>query len=242
MGLKRITLGTDLYLATASNFLPVMKKIVSQFELETGKKVTIISGSSGRLYAQILNGSPADLFFSANQQYTRDLEEKGIAVKGSRYVYARGRLVLLYSNVFYKTILDSHQEITSILRNKGIDFLAIAHPGVAPYGFAAMQTVDNLSLLEHLKPKLVRGESVSQAFHFVKSGQAQLGFVSLSLVVDVTENGQEAVFFSVVPPAYHDPIEQEMVLITTKTLGARFLTFIKSDAIRQLIRVSGYEI
>jgi molybdate transport system substrate-binding protein len=226
----------EVRVAVATNFLGTLNEIITNFQTDTGHTILVSSGSSGKLYAQIKNGAPFDVLFSADGERPQLLEAEGLAVKGSRFVYSVGRLTLWSpeSNVI-------QGEAQHVLADGHFDHLAIANPKIAPYGRAAEQTLKKLGLWEFLKDRIVQGENIGQAFQFVFSKNAQLGFVALSQVLDPKINGSGSRWD--VPITFHDPLEQEAVLLVTgqNHAGARaFLDFVKGDKSRAIIERFGY--
>ena len=180
----------ELKVAVASNFYPTMKVIAKLYELKTAgssghHKVILIPGSSGKHYAQIMNGAPFDIFFSADIERARLLEQEGIVVAGTRFTYALGKLILWSSIDNY---VDSKGEV---LNKKDFRYLAIANPKLAPYGKSAEEALRSLKLWTNLKERLVQGENIAQTFQFVSSGNAKLGFVAYSQIMnpDLSING-----------------------------------------------------
>ena len=169
----------EVRVAVASNFLSTMKILTSNFEHDTNHRIIIISGSSGKLYAQIQHGAPFDVFFSADQHRPRLLEKEGVAIKGSRFPYAVGRLTLWSPETNF-----IHTDGKTALTQQSFAHLAIANPKTAPYGRAAEQTLRSLGLWERIKPRLVYGENIAQTFQFVSSQNAELGFVAHSQVLN----------------------------------------------------------
>lgn len=222
----------EFTIAVASNFTSTLEKIRQEFEASTEHRVTVVSGSSGRLFAQISNGAPFDLFLSADAQKPQALEEAGLIGQGQRSVYALGRLAL-YSNQ-----ADMFVEGPEILRSDTVKRLAIANPRVAPYGAAAISVLTQLGLEEQLRPRLVQGENIAQAYQFVDSGNAQLGFVALSQVLDRPESGS----YWEVPAQMHAPLVQELAVVKDGEGVRAFLVFLKRSDIRALIARSGYEL
>ena len=161
--------------AVASNFLTTFRILVSGFAHKANHQIVIISGSSGKLYAQIKHGAPFDLFFSADQHRPGLLEKEGTAIKGSRFPYAVGRLTLWSPETNF-----IHTDGKTALTQQPFAHLAIANPKTAPYGKAAEQTLRSLGLWERIKPRLVYGENIAQTFQFVSSQNAELGFVAHS--------------------------------------------------------------
>ncbi len=224
------TSGT-LRIAVASNFAGPAARLARAFEAQhPGATVELSAGASGKLYAQIVNGAPFDILLSADVDRPQKLETEGHAVRGSRAHYAQGRLALVGSAM--TTGVDG----PSVLEKGDFEHLSIANPETAPYGVAAQQVLTKLGLWETLEARLVRGENITQAYQFVTSGGAELGFVALALVLADESPRWE------VPPALHEPIQQDAVLLTRAEhpLADDFMAFLGSAAAKTLIRASGY--
>jgi len=228
----------EVRVAVASNFYPTMKEIALQYELKKSNtsenhKIILIPGSSGRHYAQIMNGAPFDLFFSADKVRPILLEKKGISENGSRFTYALGKLVLWSS-------LDGFVEKEERLYHKDLRFIAIANPKIAPYGVAAKEALISINLWEDMKSKLIRGENIAQTFQFVNSGNAKLGFVSYSQLMN--PNYPVGGSFWMVPQSLYKPIEQQAVLLRESLLGKDFLSFMRTDQSLKIISKFGYDL
>lgn len=221
----------EVRVAVASNFLSTAKELGARFTARSGHRVLISAGSTGKLYAQIRKGAPFDVFLAADAKRPRLLEEQGAAVRGSRFTYAVGRLALWGPGM-------KGLENGEVLRRGEFKRLAIANPKLAPYGVAAEQTLRHLKRLDALRPKLVFGENIGQAFQFVASGNAELGLVALSQLID-----SGASDYWRVPQTDYDPIEQQAVALSgarnPKTATA-FLDFLRSADARALIERHGY--
>ena len=239
IGLSFTQIGADeIKVAVASNFYPAMKEIALQYELKQSQssenhKIILISGSSGKHYAQIMNGAPFDIFFSADKVRPILLEKKGISESGSRFTYALGRLVLWSS-------LDGFVEKDEQLYNNELRFLAIANPKIAPYGVAAREALISINLWKDLQSKLVRGENIAQTFQFVNSGNAKLGFISYSQLMN--PNYPVVGSFWEVPQSMYKPIEQQAVVLKKSSLAKDFLSFIGSDESLNIISKYGYDL
>ena len=225
----------DLLLAVASNFAAPMDALSEQFEEATGHRVEIAYGSSGRLYAQISNGAPFQLFFSADQDKPARLLAAGLAVADSRFTYAVGALLLWSADANLPAVGPE------LLRG---DFtrLAIANPTVAPYGQAALEVLHRLDMSELVASRVVRGENIAQTFQFVETGNAQLGFVAQSqvLVDGVIQRGSGWL----VPTSLHQPIRQDAVLLSRASdcqSCRAFLVFMQSAAAQATIASFGYQ-
>ena len=167
----------ELTIAAASDLNFVFREIVTEYEKVSGDQVRLTLGSSGNFFAQIQNGAPFDLYFSADISYPRKLEEAGLAVSGSLYPYAIGRIVLWTGN-------ESHLDLSKgleVLREPTVKKIAIANPKHAPYGRAAVAAMEHVQVYERVKDKLVLGENISQAAQFVESGAGDVGIIALSL-------------------------------------------------------------
>jgi len=228
------TEAAEIRIAVASNFSTAMKALTEQFERETKDRVLMSSGSTGKHYAQILNGAPFDAFFAADSQRPRLLEQAGNIVARSRFTYARGRLVLWSPRPAYVDLQ------AKVLEDDSFRHLAIANPRLAPYGEAARQVLQDLGLWEHLTPRLVRGENIGQAFQFVRSGNAELGFVAWSQLIGagLSDTGS----FWLVPESMYSPVDQQAVQLTENAAAGSFLAFVRSAAGRQIISEHGYDL
>jgi molybdate transport system substrate-binding protein len=228
----------EIRVAVASNFYPAMKEIALQYEIKKSNtsenhKIVLVPGSSGRHYVQIMNGAPFDLFFSADKARPILLEKKGISEIGSRFTYALGKLALWSS-------LDGFVEKEERLYNKDLRFIAIANPKIAPYGVAAKETLISINLWEDMKSKLIRGENIAQTFQFVNSGNAKLGFVSYSQLMN--PNYPVGGSFWEVPQSFYKPIEQQVVLLRKSSLAKDFLSFMQTDQSLKIISKFGYDL
>ncbi|WP_456445464.1 molybdate ABC transporter substrate-binding protein [Thiolapillus sp.] len=224
----------EIQVAVASNFAPAVRQLASRFEKETGHQVKLSFGSTGKQYAQILHGAPFHAWFAADAYRPMRLEEAGRIVPGSRFTYARGRLVLWSPQL---GLVDDEGEV---LRRGDFRHLALANPRLAPYGLAARQALEKLGLWQILQNRLVRGENIGQTYQFVKTGNAELGLVAASQVLgrSRTEKGS----FWLLPADLHGPIEQQAVLLRDEEAARAFLAFAASEAGRAIIRANGYEV
>ena len=229
-------LAKELRIAVASNFLLPLKELSRKFKESTGHKVVVISGSTGKLYAQIKQGAPFDILLAADSIRPELLEKEGIGVPGSRFTYAVGRLVLWSKNS--KLPLKNDLQV---LNHKNFRYLAIANPKTAPYGKAAEQVLRKKGFWEQIQNRLVRGENISQTFQFVMTGNADIGFIALSQLRENRGRG----FSWIIPQEWHDPIRQQGILLkrAKKNKAARqFLNFIKSNRIQKQIESYGYSL
>ena len=221
--------------AVASNFTDAIKKITARFEQETGNRVELIFGSTGKHYAQIRNGAPFDVFFAADVRRPRLLDDEGSAVAGSRFTYAVGRIVLWSPHPGYI------EGGSKVLRAGTFQHIAIANPRLAPYGVAAQQVLESMGLWQGLQRRIVRGENISQTYQFVSSGSAELGFVALSQVKRPGEPIKGSYWMA--PPESYSPIEQQAVLLThgrDNAAARAFLSFVQGPEARKIIEGFGY--
>lgn len=226
-----LTWGGQVKIAAASNFLAPLKELTALYESASGDRVVISAGSTGKLYAQIRNGAPFDLFLAADGERPRQLEAQGIAVKDSRFTYATGRLVLWSARPGFAGRGEA------VLKTGEFEHLAMANPRLAPYGIAAKQAMQALELWEVLQPRLVYGENIGQAYQFVASGAAGLGFVALSQV----RGREQAGSYWQVPDTLYEPVEQQAVLLNDTPAARAFYEYLRSAPARRLIQRYGYK-
>ena len=232
----------EVRVAVAANFTAPCEEIARAFEKRSGHRVMVSAGSTGKLAAQIQNGAPFDVLLAADAERPALLEQGGTAVAGSRFTYARGRLVLWSAD---PGLVDGAGKVLAAGRFR---HLAIANPKLAPYGAAAEQVLGGLRLWQRLSPRLVQGEDIGQTYQFVASGAAELGFVALSQVraaAGGAGGGQIKGSMWIVPEASYRPIDQQAVLLTSAwgNLAARaFLDFLKGREARAAIERFGYDL
>ena len=227
----------EVQVAVAANFSAPMQQIAAEFEKETGHKAVLSYGATGKFYAQIINGAPFAVFLAADDTTPERLEKEGHAVAGSRFTYALGRLALWSSS---PTLVDPAGEI---LRSGQFNKLAIANPKTAPYGTAAIETLNKLKLLPATQPKFVQGENIAQTYQFVATGNAELGFVAVSQIrKDGKLSGGSA---WIVPAEFHEPIQQDAVLLKAgagNPAAAALLDWLRGNKARTIIRAFGYDL
>lgn len=229
-------LAEQAMVAVAANFVPPFREVALEFEKATGHTVQVASGASGNFFTQIKNGAPFDVFFSADAERPKLLEDEELAVKGSRFTYAIGRLVLWSADPNLVKGEDT-------LRSEKFKHLAIANPKAAPYGVAAMQTMQKLEVWESLQPRLVLGESLGQTIGFVESGNAELGFLALSQVLDPKMKGKGGRWD--VPSNLHEPIKQDVVLLAKgkeNPAAKALMEFMGGPQAMAIIERYGYEL
>jgi len=227
-------LAAQTQVAVASNFTDTAKEIAAAFKAATGDEAVLSFGASGQFYTQITKGAPFEVFLSADADRPKKADADGLSVPGSRFTYAVGRLVL-----FSKTpgLVDDRG---AVLSSGKFAKLSIADPASAPYGEAAIETLKTLKLYDTLQPKIVQGSNITQAYQFVETGAAQLGFVALSQVINETGGSRW-----LVPAADHAPIEQQAVLLKTgagNPAAKAFIDFLKSPTAVAIIKKYGYEV
>ena len=227
----------EAQVAVAANFAEPIKAIAAVLEKTTGHTLKITVGSTGRLYAQIRNGAPFDLLLAADTKAPAQLDTDGLAQPGSRFTYASGRLVLWSADA---ARVDSQG---AVLKTAGFRKLAIANPKTAPYGAAAVQAMGKLGLAARLNPKLVQGESIGQTYNFVHTGNAEIGFVAMSQVLEGGKLKSGSMW--VVPQNLYAPIRQDAVLLKTgadNPAAKALMALLKSPDTQVLIRSFGYDI
>ena len=225
----------EVQVAVAANFTAPMQKIAAEFEKDTGHKALLVFGATGKLYAQIKNGAPFQVFLAADDKTPAKLEAEGDTVPGSRFTYAIGTLVLWSAKPGF---VDDQGEV---LKKGAFKHLAIANPKTAPYGAAAVATLTQLGLLDALQPKLVTGENISQAYQFVVTENAELGFIALSQVMaDGQLSGGSA---WIVPADLHDPIRQDAAILAkgqNQPAARALVEYLKGDKAAAIIKSYGY--
>ena len=226
----------EVQVAVAANFTAPMKLIAADFEKKSGHQAVLTFGATGKFYAQITNGAPFDVLLAANDETPVKLEKEGAAVASSRFTYATGSLVLWSAK---SGVVDDKGDV---LKKGNFKHIAIAAPKLAPYGAAAVETMNKLGLAASLESKLVHGETIGQTFSFVQTGNAELGFVALS---QVYEDGKIK-FGSgwIVPENLHSPIRQNAVLLArgkNNKAAIALLAYLKTDSAKAVIRSFGYK-
>ena len=232
-----LAVAEEITIAAASDLNFAFREIVAEYEKTTGNHVRLSLGSSGNFYAQIQNGAPFDLYFSADIAYPRKLEEAGLTVPGSLYQYAVGRIVMW-------TGTGSHLDFSKgleILREPTIRKIAIANPKHAPYGRAAVAAMEHAQVYDRVKDKLVLGENISQATQFVESGAADVGIIALSLAL--APPMQAAGHYWEIPAEAYPPIEQGAVMLMggkNQKSAKAFLSFIQGAEGQTMMKRYGF--
>ncbi len=230
----------QLTAAIAANFAGTIKHLKPLFERESGHRLITSFASSGTLFAQIHNGAPFDVFLSADQQRPQQLIRDGLGVADSAFIYASGQLVLWSSQA---ELIDPQGNILRVGQwpNKGIRHIALANPKTAPYGRAAMQTLETMQLVESTKPYRVTGQNIAQTFQFVASGNAQLGFIAEAQLLALAKSERGS--YWQVPKEMYSPIQQMAVMLNRgreNSAAEAFLKFLQSPQAQSIIRARGY--
>lgn len=222
-----------LHVAVAANFLQTAEALGKAYREQTGVETAWTPGSSGALYAQIVQGAPFDLFLSADTERPQRLEARGQAIEGSLFVYAVGALALWSA---HPALVDTEG---GVLRTGAFSRLAIADPKVAPYGAAAATVLNARGLYTQLENRLVIGQTIGQTFRYAASGQADLGFVALAQVITLPEDRRGSIW--IVPSDLYPPIRQAAVLLRDRPEARAFLDWLQSDPeARAIVRRFGY--
>lgn len=223
-------LAESVNVAVAANFTAVAEELAEKFEAESGHEVELSFGATGQLYTQITQAAPFGVFLAADSERPELAISEGFGVEGSFFVYAEGRLVLYGPG---RDVADGKATLEG-------DFtkLALADPEAAPYGKAAVETMTALGVYDAVEPKIVWGENVSQTLQFIESGNAELGFVAASQVLDKGDQW-------LVPADLHEPISQGAVLLKEgedNPAAVAFLEYLQSDEAVGVIEAAGYSV
>ena len=226
--------------AVSTNFKTTLEHLRSAFEQTHPHQLKLVSAATGVLYQQIRFGAPFDLLLAADSQRPQLLEQQGQAINGSRFTYATGQLVLagkaLDSRILEKT--TNPAEIKKLLHaNSGK--LAIANPDTAPYGLASQQVLQHLGRWSVVQPQLVRAVNIAQAYQLVDSGNAMLGLVAYSQVIHTQRPYRK------IPADWHQPIQQQAVLLQSganNPATLEFIKFMQSSEASNIIREDGYTV
>jgi molybdate transport system substrate-binding protein len=224
----------DVHVAVAANFTKPMQAIAERFQQDTGHRAVLAFGSTGKFYAQIRNGAPYEVLLSADESTPARLESEGQGVAGSRFPYAFGTLVLWSAR-------EGYVKDQSTLSQQSYRHLAIANPKTAPYGAAAMETLEKLGLTESARGRFVQGENIAQTHQFAATGNAEMGFVALSQVIDHGEIGQGSGW--IVPADFHAPIRQDAILLNKgrdNPAAQALLDYLKGPQAAEVIQAYGY--
>jgi molybdate transport system substrate-binding protein len=223
--------------AVAANFSKPMTEIAAEFEKATGHSAKLSFGSTGKFVSQLEHGGPFEVLLSADEKAPQRLVESGLAVANSQFTYAIGRLVLWSAKKGY---VDDQGKI---LTTGGFKHIALADPKLAPYGVAAVEVLKKLGLFNKLQPLFVQGENIAQTFQFVSTGNAPLGFIALSQVID---NGKITKGSGwIIPSEDYSPIRQDAVLMkkgAENPAATALLDYLKSAPALAIIEKFGYDL
>lgn len=229
------TYAAEVSVALAANFSAPMQKIAAAFEQDTGHKAVLSTGATGKFYAQIRHGAPFQLLLAADQTTPERLEREGLAVAGTRFTYAIGQLVLWSTE---PGLVDAEG---AVLRSERFTRIALADPKLAPYGAAALETLDKLGLRQQLQSKFVQGENIAQTYQFVASGNAPLGFVALSQVFADGRIREGSAW--IVPAELHNPLLQDAVILKAGADNPAALAladYLRGEKARSIMQSYGY--
>jgi molybdate transport system substrate-binding protein len=238
LALAGLAQAAEVNVAVAANFTAPMQKIAAAFAQDSGHTAVLSFGSTGKFYAQIKNGAPFQMLLAADDETPAKLEKEGLAAAGTRFTYAIGRLVLWSKQ---PALVDAKGEV--LRKAAASERLAVADPKLAPYGAAAMETLQKMGLMANWQPRIVQGESIAQAYQFAASGNAALGFVALSQVMVDGKLSEGSAW--VVPADLHAPLRQDVVVLASakdNAVASALLAYLKSDKARAIIRTYGYEL
>ncbi|AIG01050.1 molybdate-binding periplasmic protein [Pseudomonas fluorescens] len=227
----------EVQVAVAANFTAPIQAIAADFEKDTGHKLVAAYGATGQFYTQIKNGAPFEVFLSADDTTAQKLESEGDTVKGSRFTYAVGTLALWSAKEGY---VDTEG---AVLKKNEYQHLSIANPKAAPYGLAATQVLAKLGLTDQVKSKLVEGQNITQAYQFVSTGNAELGFVALSQIYKDGKVSSGSAW--IVPGQMHDPIKQDAVILNKgkdNPAAKALVDYLKGPKAAAVIKSYGYQL
>ena len=227
-------LAEDIYIGVASNFLKPMKVLKDNFESKNEGQIFISSGSSGSLYAQIINGAPLDIFLSADQDLPKKLEKTTKAILGTRFTYAKGKLAA-YST---KKFLFS-QTFPEILISNKVRYIGIGKPEYVPYGRAAKEVLESLYIFKEISSKLVLSKSINQVFLMNYFGNLDIGFISKADFLSSNKKGK----IWEIPHNLYSPIKQDAILlkkVAKKKNAILFLKFLSSKGTKEKLKKFGY--
>ncbi len=227
----------EVQVAVAANFTAPIKAIAKDFEQDTGHTLVAAYGATGQFYTQIRNGAPFEVFLAADDSTPKKLEEEKEIVPGSRFTYAVGTLALWSAKDGY---VDAKGEV---LKKNAFQHLSIANPKAAPYGLAATQVLAKLGLQDKVAGKIVEGQNITQAFQFVSTGNAELGFVALSQVYKDGKVTSGSAW--IVPAELHDPIRQDAVILNKgkdSAAAKALVEYLKGPKAAAVIKSYGYEL
>jgi molybdate transport system substrate-binding protein len=226
----------SIYVAVAANMQFAMKDLASAFQGKTGIACELITGSSGKLTAQIKQGAPFDVFVSANMMYPEEVQKSGLAAAPPR-VYAYGKLVLW-------SMKEGLEPSIELLADPSIHHIALANPKTAPYGAAALEALTKYQLLGQLKGKLVYGESIAQTSQYISAGAVELGFTALSVVL--SPEWKDKGKWTLIDTGLYAPIGQGVVVVKRENgreeAAMQFQEFLFSEEAGEILKEYGYAV
>jgi len=229
--LTNLSFAETIHVAVAANFTNAAKEISKIFSEKTGHKVILSYGASGLLYMQIKESAPFHVFLSADKEFPKRLADENFGVTASQFTYAIGKLVLWSK----KSELPPSDQI---LKNGNFTKISIANPALAPYGSAAIEVMNALKVYDTLRSKIVQGNSIAQAFQFIDTDNAEIGFIAQSQIID-RKDGMSWL----IPQNLYTQISQDAILLKSaeKNIAAQeFLIFLRGETAKDIIRKYGY--
>ena len=229
------TPAAPITIAAAADLKYVLDSLVTIFNQQhPATKVTAVYGSSGKFYEQLSHGAPFDIFFSADSDYPRRLQQAGLTASAPR-PYALGRLVL------WSKKLNPNAKGINTLLDPEVQHVAVANPTHAPYGRLAEEVLRHYKLYDQVKPKLVMGENIGQAAQYAATGAADVGLLAYALAL--SPELRRAGRFYLIPAAAHSPVQQSFVVLkraSGNATAAAFAAFMASPVARQALKKYGF--
>lgn len=225
-GICHNAVADEVRVAVAANFRATLAQLVETYTATSGHQVIVSAGSTGKLYAQLMNGAPYDVLLAADTERPKLLEQNNLAVAGSRFTYAMGRLMLCGND------LDT-ADVSRWLRGPAVRKIALANPRHAPYGQAAVQALAELQLQDQVNDKLIRGENISQALQFLLTGNADAAFIARS---------QRPAYEGPCVDIGNQPVVQQAVLMNAAPATTAFRDFLIGIEATRIIAAAGYDV
>lgn len=236
VGFSPLSYADKVLVAVAANFMVPIQKLAPEFAKDAGHEISMSYGSTGMFYSQIKNDAPFEVLLSADEVTPAKLIDENHALTGTQFTYAIGKLVLWSPK---QGVVDNAGEV---LKKGGFDHIALANPKFAPYGAAAVEVMRATGVYETLQSKFVTGDNIAQAYQFVATGNALLGFVALSQVI---KDGKIDGSVWIVPQSLYQPIRQNAVILEkgrNKPAAEALMKYLKGDKAKAIIRSFGYEL
>jgi len=222
-------------LAVAANFQPTLRQLADAYEKESDHRFTLIPGSSGKLFAQIRFGAPFDAFFSADEEKPAKLTQERKPSDSKPRIYAHGQLALWIPN----SPITENFSVAEYIHSANTRRIAIANPKLAPYGHAAIRFLESQGLLQAARPKLIYGENVAQAAHFVSSGTVDAALIAYSTVLSDPSNDPTRIWLP--PQRSYPPIRQSALILTDNSAAKGLFAFLDSEVAQRIIKAAGYQ-